>query len=29
MLEITNYINNDFKPFDCKETIENIQDFFT
>ena len=28
MLEITNYINNDFKPFDGKETIENIQDFF-
>ena len=28
MLEITNYINNDFKPFDSKETIENIQGFF-
>jgi len=28
MLEITNYINNDFKPFDSKETIESIQNFF-
>lgn len=28
MLEITNYINNDFKPFESSETIKSIQVFF-
>ena len=28
MLEITNYINNDFKPFDSGEKINYVQDFF-
>lgn len=29
MLEITQYINNDFKPFDINEKISFIQDFFS
>jgi Mg/Co/Ni transporter MgtE len=28
MTEINNYLNNDYKPFDSKETIADIQDFF-
>jgi Mg/Co/Ni transporter MgtE len=29
MLEITNYINNDFKAFDSEEKISYVQDFFS
>lgn len=29
MLEITNYINNDFKAFDSDEKISYVQDFFS
>lgn len=28
MLNLTNYINNDFKPFESNQSIEFIQDFF-
>ncbi|GGD13018.1 acetoin utilization protein acuB [Flavobacterium orientale] len=29
MLDITNYIINDFKPFDGNETIDSVQNFFS
>jgi Mg/Co/Ni transporter MgtE len=29
MTEITNYITNDFKAIDVKETVANVQDFFS
>ena len=28
MINISDFINNDFKAIDCKETIANVQDFF-
>ena len=28
MRELSEYVNNDFKPFSSRETVADIQDFF-